>query len=193
MTKDKIMEAALSLFARNGYEGTSLADIAKVVGIQKPSIYNHFKSKEELFLTIYEKILWFHVQEIERLMQEIKHLTAKEQLFQIVNLTFQYYIDYEEQSTFLNRAVFFPPKQLKEQLREQFIDSEEAMSVILKSIIERGMENGEIRIGNIDDFIMSYYCLMDGIFIELSFYGAEKMKPRIINIWNNFWYGLKHD
>jgi AcrR family transcriptional regulator len=193
MTKDKIIAAALSLFARNGYNGTSLADIAKAVGIQKPSIYNHFKSKEELFLSIYESILWFHVQKVEKLMDDIKELDAEEQLFQIVNLTFQYYIHYEEQSTFLNKAVFFPPENLKEQLREQFMISEEAMSAILKTIIRKGIENGEIRNGPIDDFIMSYYCLIDGIFIELSYYSAEKVKPRILNIWNNFWYGLKKE
>lgn len=191
MTKDKIIAEALSLFAKNGFKGTSLADIAKAVGIQKPSIYNHFKSKEEIFLTIYEKILWFHVHEIEKLMMDIEGLNAKEQLFQIVNLTFQYYINYKEQSTFLNKAIFFPPENLKELLHEQFMVSEEAMSAILKAIISKGIENGEIRNGNIDDFIMSYYCLIDGIFIELSYYGAEKLKSRILNIWTNFWYGLK--
>jgi AcrR family transcriptional regulator len=193
MTKDKIIAAALALFAKNGYEGTSLTEIAKAVGIQKPSIYNHFKSKEEIFLTIYENILWFHVNKVEKLVEDIKALNAKEQLFQILSLTFQYYIDFEEQSTFLNRAVFFPPENLKEQLHEQFMVSEEAMSAILRTIINKGMQNGEIRKGNVDDFTISYYCLIDGIFIELSYYGVEKMKPRILNIWTNFWSGLKND
>nr|WP_263326299.1 TetR/AcrR family transcriptional regulator [Neobacillus sp. Marseille-Q6967] len=193
MTKDKIIAAALSLFAKNGYEGTSLTDIAKAVGIQKPSIYNHFKSKDEIFITIYENILWLHVQQVEKLIQDIKDLHAKEQLFQILNLTFQYYIDFEEQSTFLKRSVFFSPDHIKEQLLKQFMAAEDAMTAILRTIINKGIESGEIRKGNLDDFIMSYYCLLDGIFIELSYYGVEKMKPRILNIWNNFWYGVKND
>lgn len=193
MTKDKIIAAALSLFAKNGYEGTSLTDIAKAVGIQKPSIYNHFKSKEEIFITVYENILWLHVKEVEKFMEDIKGLDAKEQLFQILKLTFEYYIEFQEQSTFLNRSVFFSPENLREQLREQFMAAEDAMSAILRTIIYNGIENGEIRKGNIDDFIISYYCLLDGIFIELSYYGIEKMKPRILNIWNNFWYGFKND
>lgn len=193
MTRDKIIAAALSLFAKNGYEGTSLSEIAKAVGIQKPSIYNHFKSKEAIFLTIYENILMFHVQKIKNIMDRIKGLTAEEQLLQILKVTFEYYIEFEDQSTFLNRAMVFPPEPLKEQLHHQFFRSEEEMSDILRSIIKEGMEKGEIREGNIEDFIMSFYCLIDGIFIELSFYGAEKMKPRIANIWTNFWYGLKND
>ncbi|MES9682559.1 hypothetical protein CN514_18150 [Bacillus sp. AFS001701] len=193
MTKDKIIAAALSLFSKNGYEGTSLSDIAKVVGIQKPSIYNHFKSKEEIFLTIYENILWLHVKKVEELIKEIHSLSAKEQLYQILNLTFQYYIEFEEQSTFLNRAVFFSPESLKEELHKQFMESEEAMSTVLRSVINIGIDNGEIRNGNVEDFVMSFYCLIDGIFIELSYYGAEKMKPRISNIWRNFWYGFQNE
>ncbi|TWD93424.1 TetR family transcriptional regulator [Neobacillus bataviensis] len=193
MTRDKIIEAALTLFSKNGYEGTSLTEIAKAVGIKKPSIYNHFKSKDEIFLTIYENILWLHVQQVEKLIEDIKGLNAKVQLSQILDLTFQYYIDFEEQSSFLKRSVFFSPENLKEQLHEQFMAAEDAMSAILRTIINKGMENGEIRKGNIDDFIVSYYCLLDGIFIELSYYGVEKMKPRIVNIWNNFWFGFKND
>ncbi|WHY89438.1 TetR/AcrR family transcriptional regulator [Neobacillus cucumis] len=193
MTRDKIIAAALSLFAKNGYEGTSLSEIAKAVGIQKPSIYNHFKSKEEIFLTIYENILMFHVQKIKNIMDSIKGLTAEEQLLQILKVTFEYYIEFEDQSTFLNRAMVFPPEPLKEQLHHQFFRSEEEMSDILRTFIKEGMEKGEIRKGNIEDFIMSFYCLIDGIFIELSFYGVDKMKPRIANIWTNFWYGLKND
>ncbi|MGJ7912910.1 TetR/AcrR family transcriptional regulator [Neobacillus sp. LXY-1] len=192
MTRDKIIEAALVLFAKNGYEGTTLTEIAKAVGIQKPSIYNHFKSKEEIFLTIYEKLLWLHIHQIEKLMEEIKGLSAKDQLFEILNLTVQYHIQSEEQSTFLSRSVFFPPENLKKQLREQFMVAEDAVSEILRTIINNGMENGEIRKGNIEDLIMSYYCVLDGIFIELSYYGVEKMKSRVGSIWNNFWFGFKN-
>ncbi|WHY02530.1 TetR/AcrR family transcriptional regulator [Neobacillus sp. DY30] len=193
MTKDKIIAAAMALFAKNGYEGTALSDIAKEVGIRKPSIYNHFKSKEEIFLKIYEDILWLHVKKIEKLMDEIKDHPPKDQLYQILMLTCQYYLDYQEQSTFLNRATFFAPEGLKEEIQNQFMAAEEKMSEILRKILNEGMESKEIREGNIEDFIMSFYCLIDGIFIEFSYYGAEKMIPRIPNIWKNFWYGLKND
>ena len=47
-TKERLIKAALDLFSENGYEGTSVDQIAKVVGIKAPSIYAHFKGKEEL-------------------------------------------------------------------------------------------------------------------------------------------------
>ena len=47
-TKEKILEAALSLFAENGYDGTSVEQIANIVGIKAPSLYKHFKGKEDI-------------------------------------------------------------------------------------------------------------------------------------------------
>jgi AcrR family transcriptional regulator len=48
-TKQDIATAALKLFLKHGYEGTSLNQIASQVGITKPAIYHHFKSKDQLF------------------------------------------------------------------------------------------------------------------------------------------------
>lgn len=50
-----IMEAALSLFARQGYHATSVTDIAREAGIAKGLVYNYFASKEELLNTILQQ------------------------------------------------------------------------------------------------------------------------------------------
>lgn len=47
--RNKILDQAASLFASNGYDSTSVRDIAAAVGITAPALYNHFRSKEELF------------------------------------------------------------------------------------------------------------------------------------------------
>ncbi|MED9969399.1 MAG: TetR/AcrR family transcriptional regulator [Ruminococcus sp.] len=47
-TRDKILDEALTLFAENGYDGTSVEEIAEKVGIKAPSLYNHFKGKEDI-------------------------------------------------------------------------------------------------------------------------------------------------
>lgn len=51
-TKEKILDAALTLFAQNGYEPTSMEQIASEVGIKAPSLYKHFKGKEDIFNTL---------------------------------------------------------------------------------------------------------------------------------------------
>ena len=47
-TKEKILDAALTLFAENGYDGTSVEQIAGIVGIKAPSLYKHYAGKEDI-------------------------------------------------------------------------------------------------------------------------------------------------
>ena len=47
-TKEKILDEALTLFAEKGYDGTSIDLIAERVGIKGPSLYKHYKGKEEI-------------------------------------------------------------------------------------------------------------------------------------------------
>ena len=47
-SKDKILMAALDLFAKNGYHNTSVSAIARHAGISKGLIYNYYESKEDL-------------------------------------------------------------------------------------------------------------------------------------------------
>lgn len=55
-TKDNILYQALTLFSDRGYEGVSMRDIASKVGIKAASLYNHYKSKEDIFNSIIEEM-----------------------------------------------------------------------------------------------------------------------------------------
>lgn len=51
-SRAQILEAALDLFSRQGYRGTSIRDISKAAGVSTGSVYHHFHDKEELFDTL---------------------------------------------------------------------------------------------------------------------------------------------
>ncbi len=53
----RICQAAVEHFARSGYHGSSLNEIATTVGIRKASIYTHFHSKDELFMMVFQDAL----------------------------------------------------------------------------------------------------------------------------------------
>jgi AcrR family transcriptional regulator len=51
-TRDALVEAATEVFARRGYEGASLEEIAETAGFTRGAIYKHFAGKEELFFAV---------------------------------------------------------------------------------------------------------------------------------------------
>lgn len=55
LTKERILDEALTLFSQYGYDAVSVAKIADAVGIKPPSLYKHFKSKEDIFNAILAK------------------------------------------------------------------------------------------------------------------------------------------
>lgn len=63
--KEKIREIALELFASKGYLGASMSDIAKRLNITKGALYKHYKSKQEIFDSILDK------------MREVDEINAK--------------------------------------------------------------------------------------------------------------------
>ena len=56
-TKQKILDAALELFSTQGFEATSVSQIADEVGIRKASIYSHFASKQEILENLMREVM----------------------------------------------------------------------------------------------------------------------------------------
>lgn len=52
--KEEILLVTLELAAENGLSNVSMAQIAEKIGIRKPSLYNHFKSKDEIIAAMYQ-------------------------------------------------------------------------------------------------------------------------------------------
>ncbi|WP_305788171.1 TetR/AcrR family transcriptional regulator [Symbioplanes lichenis] len=56
-TRERIRATALELFITQGYEHTSLAQVADRLGITRPAVYHHFRSKEEVLTGAYAELL----------------------------------------------------------------------------------------------------------------------------------------
>jgi len=73
-TKEKVMDKAKKLFAKKGYEATSMSEVAKAADIEKSSLYYFFDSKEKLFVEILESI-W------NNLLKDVEELSKKRDEF----------------------------------------------------------------------------------------------------------------
>jgi AcrR family transcriptional regulator len=56
-SRDKILDAAETLFARRGFAGVGLREVAEASGLGKSSLFHHFKSKAELYAAVAGRIL----------------------------------------------------------------------------------------------------------------------------------------
>ncbi len=56
-SRDKILDCAEHLFARRGYAGIGLAEVAEQVGLSKSSLFHHFPSKAQLYAAVMARIL----------------------------------------------------------------------------------------------------------------------------------------
>ena len=56
-TKQEILEASLDLFSVQGFEATSISQIAGAVGIRKASLYSHFESKQAILDALVKDVL----------------------------------------------------------------------------------------------------------------------------------------
>lgn len=79
-TRQRILEVAARLFAKQGYEGTSVRDIAKELGIANPSIYYHFKSKADVLV----ELLTEPLKVVEIAISEAKGLSGEARTRRII-------------------------------------------------------------------------------------------------------------
>ena len=65
MTRDDILDAAAQVFRQKGFHGSSMADIAETVQLQKASLYHHVSSKQEILLALLDRGLEMLFEQID--------------------------------------------------------------------------------------------------------------------------------
>jgi AcrR family transcriptional regulator len=66
-TRERILDVAQDLFTDQGFDGTSMREIAERLNISKPAIYYHFASKEEILMALHMRLHEFGQAALERL------------------------------------------------------------------------------------------------------------------------------
>ena len=86
-TRKKILAVALKQFANDGFAHTSIQSIADKVGIAKSSVYHHFKSKDEILITLLDDYYHNWSKEVD-FTQEFED--PKKHLFDVIHKTVSY-------------------------------------------------------------------------------------------------------
>ncbi|MFM1651831.1 TetR/AcrR family transcriptional regulator [Brevibacillus sp. B_LB10_24] len=189
MTANRIKEVALTHFAEHGYEGASLAHIADEVGIKKPSIYAHFKGKDDLFLHVIRDVAG---SELSFVTKYFRDCDGKSLPGFLHDLIWQYKERYErsDRIKFWMRMMYFPPVPLEAAVMELVYQYLDHMELLLEPVFKQAAERGEISYAGPQRAAIAFMCMLDGVLVELLYGGPERFDRRFEASWDIYWRGI---
>jgi AcrR family transcriptional regulator len=174
-SREKILSAALDLFANKGYDATSIDSIAKKAGISKGLIYNYFESKKSILLAIFNDAMKLGE---EMVMGQINVKDPLQRKKAIIELTFDMISKRPEYVKLLTVMALQPGvmAETKEFTQNAYKKTEEWGKIITGK--------GK-RLAVIESLMIG--ALMDGITLNFIMYGEkyplEELKKEIIKVY----------
>lgn len=189
-TREAIIHAATYLFAEKGYEGMTMKEIAKKVGITPPAVYAFFKNKEDLFLQIYQEVISGHLEIAAYNMQENKGKTVKELLEVFLQEIIEFQLKEPLYMKIYMRLLLFPPDVFEKDLKQDVIELERKEYAMLAQLFEQGIANGEIKDGDVHLYTTTMLCIMDGLFWGMQRQDEEAIRRRSSEVLEHYWNSI---
>ena len=143
--KDLIIEAAAQIFAQKGYARASVADIALKAGIGKGTIYEYFKSKEDLFFAVFEWFIW-QTDAVAKVRISALGGTAAERLKALSDSVMGMWEEIED--AFILTMEFWAASsssQLRDRIKKAFRNLYKEFRATVVALIKDGIDRGEFR------------------------------------------------
>ncbi|WP_379967239.1 TetR family transcriptional regulator [Ectobacillus sp. sgz5001026] len=138
--KEKIIQASIELFEKQGFAETSIQHIVDTVGVTKGAFYYHFVSKEELLVAIHHRFIDFILRKQNQIMKRLD-TSFREKLHQIITMLLQNI----EQNGKSARVFFRELQNLKDSNLEELLEKRDQFRRGLEEVIRRGIEIGEFK------------------------------------------------
>ena len=153
-TRQKLVDVARQLFAKNGISNTTMNDIAKSSGKGRRTLYTYFKSKDDVYYAVIES-------ELERLSDKLDEVAAKRIRPQdkIIELIYTH-LSMIKATVMRNgnlRAEFFRNIWMVEKVRKNFDEDE---IELFRKVYAEAKEDGEFDIDNVELVAdITHYCI----------------------------------
>jgi AcrR family transcriptional regulator len=135
-SRDEILKAAMPLFAMRGFHETSMAEVARAAGVSKALIFWHFKTKEELFMAVLNRLLEPYFIDFA---EEAGVLDEKSQLVRLIELYLLFVRDNASSIRFFVARLLHDEK-LSDGLTNQVLQLYEGYRTLLVDLIGRAQE-----------------------------------------------------
>ncbi|MGW4032744.1 TetR family transcriptional regulator [Streptomyces sp. NPDC004838] len=136
----EVLEKATLLFAENGYETTTLQDVAKAVGVTRTALYHYVTSKEELLAMLVEQMS-LNLAESLAALRSREDLTPEGKLRELTDML----VRQRAESPHQFRVHDQTESALPEPLRSRHRQARRDVLAALSGVIEEGIESGEFK------------------------------------------------
>lgn len=190
MTKLRILDKSLELFATKGYFNCSMDDISKAVNIKKPSLYFHYPSKESIFQAVFQRILDNYSDFTNQLtaddgmgsLEKLSHIFIRYVMNCVSNL----------EMVFWDRYYYYPPDCFAEELQNKTCQIEMNFMERIVRIVQNGIQKNEIKPMDARSVAVCFYNMMIGLAMGVKFYTAEGLKDEIKRCLDVFISGIQN-
>ncbi|MBP1744829.1 MAG: TetR family transcriptional regulator [Firmicutes bacterium] len=184
MKADQIAKVALRRFTEHGYEGTSLSDIGEEVGIKKQSIYSHFKSKDELFITVMNEVIGSETESLRGFFSQ-ECPDTKENLKDFILMLKNRYSSSEENNIkFILRMAYMPPSHLEEDVIGNFNSFFLELEEMICKVLEKDFKEKAC------SATLAFMTMLDGLLVALTYGSEARFDQKFKAAWEIYWNGL---
>lgn len=153
-SRDKILDAAEGLFARRGFAGIGLREVAEVAGLGKSSLFHHFRSKAELYAAVVGRILDLFESRLTRALAAGGDPAARFDRW--LDALLDTFAQHPTSARLLLRSLFEDDDLTGASAEEQHADRTlKRMLADLAALLREGMAAGRFRLANIPHTVQS--------------------------------------
>lgn len=142
MTREDILQAAAQVFRQKGFHGSSMEDIAKAVNLQKPSLYHHVSSKQEILLALLDRALELLLERISTISQQDN--SPDEKLKQMIRT----YLQILAENTDLSAVLLFEHRSLERRQHARHVPNRDKFEALWRTVLEEGVAAQQFQCDN---------------------------------------------
>ena len=189
--KTKILNAAINVFAKQGLERGKIADIAQAAKIGKGTVYEYFKSKDEIFRAIEKMFIFDSIGQITNLTQSEKSPTEK--IEEIISYSINMHTAMGDAALILTELWAQHGRgQLHDHKDSAFADMYNEYHNAILDVLAQGIKIGEFRAMNKDGVASLLLAFIDGIIWQnVIFKNDKKFNRRKKEAIKSFMNGIK--
>ncbi|MGH8750956.1 MAG: TetR/AcrR family transcriptional regulator [Burkholderiales bacterium] len=184
-TRQRILEKSFKLLNKKGFLVSPVSDIMKVTGLKKGGIYNHFESKQDLVLQVFDYAVGRVGEKFNRVIRE--NDTATGRLLGVISV-FKKYFEYPDLAggcPVMNIAI--ESDDADPVLRQRARDAMSRWRDMCARIVTKGINNGEFRAGvNPDAVATLFIASLEGAVMLSNLYKDTVHMRRVVEHLENY-------